>query len=111
MGYGSTGDGAAVIRAADGRGGRGMARLLSEVEHALACAITQAESRVVAALAADDYRAALAELASLRAPIDTFFENTMVMDEDVALRENRLKLLNRFVGVFASVADFGMLAK
>lgn len=85
--------------------------LLSEVEHALACAITQAESRVVAALAADDYRAALAELASLRAPIDTFFENTMVMDEDVALRENRLKLLNRFVGVFASVADFGMLAK
>ena len=85
--------------------------LYSEVEHALACAVTQAESRVVAALAADDYAAALAELAALRAPIDTFFENTMVMDEDMALRENRLKLLNRFVDVFAAVADFGMLAK
>ena len=35
----------------------------------------------------------------------------MVMDEDAALRENRLKVLNRFVNVFSSVADFGLLAK
>lgn len=85
--------------------------LLNEVEHALACAIVQAEGRVARALEADDYPEALAELASLRKPIDLFFERIMVMDEDVALRENRLRLLNRFVGVFASVADFGMLAK
>lgn len=85
--------------------------LINEVEHALACAIVQAEGRVARALAADDYPAALAELASLRKPIDLFFERIMVMDEDVALRENRLKLLNRFVGVFANVADFGLLAK
>lgn len=85
--------------------------LLSEVEHALACAVVQAEGRVARALDADDYPEALAELASLRKPVDLFFEKVMVMDEDVALRENRLRILNRFVDVFARVADFGQLAK
>ena len=63
------------------------------------------------ALEANDYPEALAELASLRKPVDLFFERIMVMDEDAALRENRLKVLNRFVNVFSSVADFGLLAK
>lgn len=85
--------------------------LLSEVEHALTCAITQAESRVAAALAADDYATALSELASLRAPIDLFFEKIMIMDEDLAVRANHMKVLNRFVAVFANVADFGKMAK
>ena len=35
----------------------------------------------------------------------------MVMDEDAAVRETRLKLLNRFANVFAHVADFGQMAK
>ena len=85
--------------------------LLSEVEHALSCAVVQAESRVARALATDDYPSALAELADLRKPIDMFFERVMVMDEDRALRENRLRLLNRFVAVFEDVADFGKMAK
>ena len=85
--------------------------LLSEVEHALSCAVGQAESRVARALAADDYPSALAELAGLRKPVDAFFEGVMVMDEDRALRENRLRLLNRFVAVFEGVADFGKMAK
>ncbi len=85
--------------------------LLTEVEHALSCAIVQAEGRVAASLASDDYAAALGELASLRKPIDAFFERIMVMDENLALRENRMKLLNRFVAVFANVADFGAMAK
>lgn len=85
--------------------------LLSEVEHALSCAVVQAESRVARALATDDYPSALPELADLRKPIDMFFERVMVMDEDRALRENRLRLLNRFVAVFEGVADFGKMAK
>lgn len=85
--------------------------LLSEAEHALTCAITQAESRVAKALAADDYATALSELASLRAPIDLFFEKVMIMDEDLAVRANHMKVLNRFVAVFANVADFGKMAK
>lgn len=85
--------------------------LLGDVERALADAVVAAEGRVAAALDADDYPTALDELASLRKPVDAFFEDVMVMDEDVALRENRLRILNRFVDVFSRVADFGMLAK
>lgn len=85
--------------------------LLTEVEHALTCAVVQAEGRVARALEADDYAAALSELASLRQPIDLFFERVMVMDEDLAVRANRMKILNRFVNVFVNVADFGLMAK
>lgn len=85
--------------------------LLSEVEQALVRAVCQAESNVASALENNNYVAALSELAALRKPIDLFFENTMVMDEDQALRENRLRLLNSFVAVFANVADFALLSK
>lgn len=85
--------------------------LLSEVEQALVSAVGQAESNVASALENNNYAAALSELAALRKPIDLFFENTMVMDEDQTLRENRLRLLNSFVAVFANVADFALLSK
>ncbi|MBQ3328687.1 MAG: glycine--tRNA ligase subunit beta [Eggerthellaceae bacterium] len=85
--------------------------LLNEHAHALAAAVTEAESKVAKALAEDDYPAALADLAALRAPIDDFFANVMVMDDDASVRANNMKLLNRFVSVFANVADFGKMAK
>ena len=85
--------------------------LLTEPERALAGAVATAEQAVASALASDDFAAALSQLAALRAPIDGFFANVMVMDEDAALRDNRLRLLNRFVAVFANVADFGKMAK
>lgn len=85
--------------------------LLSEVEQALVRVVGQAESNVASALENNNYAAALSELAALRKPIDLFFENTMVMDEDQTLRENRLRLLNSFVAVFANVADFALLSK
>lgn len=85
--------------------------LLSEVEQALVRAVGRAESNVASALENNNYAAALSELAALRKPIDLFFENTMVMDEDQTLRENRLRLLNSFVAAFANVADFALLSK
>lgn len=85
--------------------------LLTEPERPLAAAVAQAEGTVADALEADNFAAALSELAALRAPIDGFFADVMVMDEDPALRDNRLRLLNRFVAVFANVADFGKMAK
>ena len=85
--------------------------LLTEPERPLAAAVTTAEHTVAEALAADNFAEAIAELAALRAPIDGFFADVMVMDENQALRENRLRLLNRFVAVFANVADFGKMAK
>lgn len=87
------------------------ARLFTDHEQSLSSAIDAANEKVAQALSADNYPEALAHLAALRAPIDEFFENVMVMDEDTAVRENRLKLLNKFVEVFSGVADFGLLAK
>ncbi len=85
--------------------------LLIDVECTLFAAITEAEVQVKTALDAGNYDKALEDLASMRTPIDTFFESVMVMDEDESLKINRLRLLNRFVKVFAHVADFGKLAK
>lgn len=85
--------------------------LLTDVEKTLSSAIEEAEAVVNERLAEDDYAAALAELATLRGPIDLFFEKTMVMDKDEAVRANRMKLLNSFIAVFENVADFGKMAK
>ena len=87
------------------------ASLFGPAEAALDAAIVAAAAAVPQALQAHDYPAALKQLAALRGPIDAFFDEVMIMDEDRALRENRLRLLNKFVAVFADVADFGKLAK
>ncbi|WP_165170463.1 glycine--tRNA ligase subunit beta [Adlercreutzia sp. ZJ242] len=87
------------------------AALADPAERELVDAVEAAEGACAAALEADDYAAALRALAALRAPVDRFFEDVMVMADDEALRANRLRLLNRFVGVFAHVADFGLMAK
>ncbi len=85
--------------------------VLQPVEAALLAAVVSAEGEVASALERDDYESALGVLAGLRQPIDEFFAQIMVMDEDLAIRANRLALLNRFVGVFANIADFGKMAK
>lgn len=82
-----------------------------DAERALEAAVKSAQSGIAVALDGDDYASALEALAALRAPIDRFFEDVLVMDENVAIRENHLRLLNRFVAVFANVADFGKMAK
>ena len=87
------------------------AGLLTEPEQALSAAVKQAEAQVASALEGDDYAQALACLAALRGPVDDFFDKVMVMDEDLNVRENRMRLLNAFVAVFANVADFGKMAK
>lgn len=87
------------------------ASLLSEPEQSLYNATTEAQKELNASMAQNDYAGALQSLAQLRSPIDTFFDEVMVMADDVSLRENRLRLLNCFVDVFANVADFGKMAK
>ena len=85
--------------------------LMGEAERELLLATDAARDAVALALEKKDFAAVIASLAALREPIDRFFEDVMVMDEDPALRANRLKLLNRFETVFADVADMGALAK
>lgn len=86
--------------------------LMGPDERALLDAVDAVRERVGLSLSGEGgYPAAVAELASLRGPIDTFFANVMVMDEDPALRAMRLQLLNRFVAAFADVADVGKMQK
>ncbi|WP_165252220.1 glycine--tRNA ligase subunit beta [Adlercreutzia sp. ZJ304] len=85
--------------------------LFSESESALAQSIADTQAAVDKSLEIGDYHTALTQLAHLRGPIDNFFDKTMVMDENIELRENRIKLLNKFTGVFAGVADFSVMAK
>ena len=64
----------------------------------------------VAPLMADkNYQAALSELAQLKAPIDTFFDNVMVMSDDEAVKINRLTLLNEIRNNFFAIADISLL--
>ena len=85
--------------------------LLGDAERDLLVACEQGSARVGEALAKKDFAAALAALADLKTPIDRFFDDVLVMDEDTAVRGNRLRLLNRFVEVFVGVANIGALSK
>ena len=85
--------------------------LMGASERALLSASDAARDAVAHALEKKNFPALIAALAALRAPIDRFFDDVMVMDEDIALRENRLRLLNRFEAVFAGVANIGELAR
>jgi glycyl-tRNA synthetase beta chain len=84
--------------------------LMGGEEQALYDALVASEERAAALMHAErDYDAALAALAELRAPVDTFFDRVLVMDPDEGLRANRLALLNRLAGLFSDFADFTKL--
>lgn len=85
--------------------------LLTEPERALLDAIEKGERAVSDSLVSKDFPGVFSALAELREPIDRFFMEVLVMDGDTRLQENRLKLLNRFSGIFADVADIGCLSK
>jgi glycyl-tRNA synthetase beta chain len=80
-----------------------------EAETALAAALDSAEPRASAAIEAEDFAAAMSALASLRAPIDRFFDEVTVNDPDPAKRDARLGLLARFRDAVHRVADFGRI--
>ncbi len=82
---------------------------LSE-EEALAFAVDGVHAAVANHVAKDDYKGAMAELATLRAPVDAFFTAVLVNDADPAVRTNRLNLLARLRDTMHLVADFGKIA-
>jgi glycyl-tRNA synthetase beta chain len=84
--------------------------LMAEHERALADALDAANGRIDLLMEQGAYGALLETYAGLRGPIDAFFDNVMVMDDDPQLRANRLALLVRFVNAFVRFADFGKLA-
>jgi len=85
------------------------ALLAAPEEQALAAALDAAEPAARAALAAEDYGAAMSALAALRTPVDAFFDRVTVNDPDAQLRRNRLRLLARLRTAMDAVADFSRI--
>ncbi|MEQ1104062.1 glycine--tRNA ligase subunit beta [Acinetobacter ursingii] len=83
--------------------------LVEDAEKALFAALQNVTPVVQPLLEAHNYTDALSQLASLREPIDAFFDNVMVMVEDPKLKANRLRLLAQLRGLFTAIADVSML--
>ncbi|MBT0663374.1 glycine--tRNA ligase subunit beta [Geobacter pelophilus] len=80
------------------------------VEGALNDAFAGVKAKVAAAVAKQEYVAALADIATLRPPVDAFFDKVMVMAEDERVRTNRLALLTGIARLFGGIADFSRIA-
>jgi glycyl-tRNA synthetase beta chain len=72
--------------------------------------VVKAQKAVAPLLNDRDYTNVLTTLASLREPVDGFFDDVMVMTDDEALRNNRLALLAELRAMFLNVADVSRLS-
>lgn len=78
-------------------------------EKTLAAAIAQVKAEAGAAVAKEDFASAMSAMAKLRPAVDAFFDKVKVNDDDKAVRENRLKLLNEIREATRAVADFSKI--
>jgi glycyl-tRNA synthetase beta chain len=85
-------------------------RLVVAEEKALAAGLSQAATEASAAVAREDFEAAMQALSALRLPVDAFFDKVTVNDPDPNLRLNRLRLLNALRDAVHKVADFSKIA-
>jgi glycyl-tRNA synthetase beta chain len=100
-----------ILRKAETSGKEVDAALLQEdAERTLFAAVAALRPGVEAALANLDYTGALMQLSSLRAPVDRFFDEVMVMAEEPLVRANRLGLLGSLGSLMNSVADISQLS-
>ncbi|WP_339780633.1 glycine--tRNA ligase subunit beta [uncultured Marinobacter sp.] len=83
--------------------------LQDAAEKTLAAQVDQQAEKVLPLFEQGDYANALQSLASLQEPVDSFFNEVMVMADDEAVRNNRLALLNRLHNLFLRVADISLL--
>ncbi|MCB1766215.1 MAG: glycine--tRNA ligase subunit beta, partial [Candidatus Competibacteraceae bacterium] len=83
--------------------------LKEEAEQALAGQLVELSSEVIPLMEAGLYGEALNRLATLREPVDQFFDQVLVMAEDPVVRDNRIALLNELGSLFLRVADFSRL--
>ncbi|SCB19728.1 glycine--tRNA ligase subunit beta [Rhizobium multihospitium] len=86
------------------------ALLKLDAEKDLFAAVKAASAEASDAIAKEDFRSAMAALSKLRAPVDRFFEDVLVNDEDAAIRANRLALLRLIREATGTVADFSKIA-
>ncbi|WP_284776951.1 glycine--tRNA ligase subunit beta [Agrobacterium sp. lyk4-40-TYG-31] len=81
-----------------------------DAEKALYAAIKTASADAAKAVETEDFRSAMQALSTLRAPVDKFFEDVLVNDEDTAIRANRLALLKAIREATGTVADFSKIS-
>ncbi len=81
----------------------------TDQERALFAALDAAEPAIRAAVAAEDFPAAMSAIAALRTPVDAFFEAVQVNSDNQILRRNRLNLLSRIRETGRLIADFGRI--
>jgi glycyl-tRNA synthetase beta chain len=84
-------------------------RLILDQEKCLFGEVTELEREIEPLLRDRDYSRSLVSLSRLKEPVDDFFDTVMVMDEDPALRSNRLALLARLKALFDRIADLSVL--
>jgi len=85
-------------------------KLLQEAaEKELYAQLQQLAQQVMPLFEEGDYKAALQQLAGLRAAVDSFFDQVMVMADDEALKHNRIALLNQLSSLFLRAADLSLL--
>lgn len=94
-------------RSFDGAPDAGLYKL--DEEKALARAIDQVKGEAGAAVAKEDFAAAMTAMAKLRPAVDAFFDKVKVNDDEPKVRENRLKLLNEIRAATRAVADFSKI--
>jgi glycyl-tRNA synthetase beta chain len=82
---------------------------VNQAEKDLYQEVATCEQELEKVLAERDYRGVLERLSKLKGPIDHFFDDVMVLDENVSLRQNRLALLTRIANLFQQLADFSRL--
>jgi len=87
-----------------------VSRLAEPAELALYQALNKTQPAVESCVSARDYAGALQRLAALKLPVDTFFDQVMVMADDPAVRDNRLALLGDLKALMNRVADISRLA-
>ncbi len=80
--------------------------LREPAECSLAQSLSEVEDRIRGALREERYGDALLAIATLRDPVDRFFDEVLVMERDEELRRNRLALLGSVASLFVPVADF-----
>jgi len=104
-----------ILRAEEKKDGAGFeaepeaGKLAEDAERALFDALGIAREAATTSLKTEDFAAAMAALAKLRAPIDAFFDKVTVNADDVDLRLNRLRLLAAVRSVMGEVADFSKI--
>ncbi len=101
-----------IIKKADSVDGAALNESLFEEksEKALLADLQKVEKKVQTELKKGAFDKALGHIATLRSPIDKFFEDVLVMAEDPKVRENRLALLKRVADLFEKIADFSKIS-